>query len=129
MTKRLNRWFIFADEDRTIAERALEEGILNQVCFHAQQGVEKLLKGKLHDTEKRIPKTHHLTELLGLCITIDNNLKTFEKDCMTLDRYYIPTRYPDALPGTLPEGLPNERDAREAIEIFDRIRTAIVGCL
>lgn len=34
-----------------------------------------------------------------------------------LERFYIPTRYPDALPGTLPEGLPGERDAREALDM------------
>lgn len=30
------------------------------------------------------------------------------------DRFYIPTRYPDALPGAPPEGLPGKRDADEA---------------
>ncbi len=31
------RWLAFAREDLHMAELALTEGILNQVCFHAQQ--------------------------------------------------------------------------------------------
>jgi HEPN domain-containing protein len=34
-----------------------------------------------------------------------------------LDRFYIPTRYPDALPGMLPDGLPGQRDAQEALDL------------
>ena len=33
---------------------------------------------------------------------------------LLLDRFYIPTRYPDALPGMLPEGMPGRRDAEES---------------
>jgi len=46
-----------------------------------------------------------------------------------LDRFYIPTRYPDALPGMLPDGLPGARDAREALgmaqQTLERIRRAL----
>lgn len=34
-----------------------------------------------------------------------------------LDRFYIPTRYPDALPGVLPGGMPGRRDAEEALDL------------
>jgi len=36
-----------------------------------------------------------------------------------LDDFYIPTRYPDAIPGAMPEGLPNAEDAREALEVAE----------
>lgn len=29
----------------------------------------------------------------------------------------LPTRYPDALPGMLPEGLPGEQDATQVLEV------------
>jgi hypothetical protein len=32
-----------------------------------------------------------------------------------LNRFYIPTRHSDALPGTLPEGLPEEEEARKTL--------------
>jgi len=40
-----------------------------------------------------------------------------------LDDYYIPTRYPDALPGTLPEGLPEQSDAENAIGLARYLRS------
>ena len=45
--KKANNWFLFAEEDLLMAEIALENEIYNQVCFHSQQGVEKILKGFL----------------------------------------------------------------------------------
>jgi len=45
------------------------------------------------------------------------------------DRFYIPTRYPDAIPGDLATGLPNEADAREALNLarfaLERVESAI----
>lgn len=40
-----HKWLEFAHEDLVLAEAAFEKQIDNQVCFHAQQGVEKALKG------------------------------------------------------------------------------------
>ena len=34
-----------------------------------------------------------------------------------LDRFYIPTRYPDVFPGMLADGLPGRQDAREALAV------------
>jgi len=39
----------------------------------------------------------------------------------TMDQYYIPTRYPDALPGSFPEGLPGKEDAEEAVLLASRV--------
>lgn len=36
-----------------------------------------------------------------------------------LDDYYIPTRYPDALPGMLPDGLPVREDAETALRLAE----------
>ena len=44
-------------------------------------------------------------------------LAELRDDLVELDNYYIPTRYPDALPGTLPEGLPGESEAEEALRL------------
>ena len=39
-----DRWLAFAKDDLRIAELAMSEGIYNQVCFHSEQCVEKVLK-------------------------------------------------------------------------------------
>jgi HEPN domain-containing protein len=46
-----------------------------------------------------------------------------------LDRFYIPTRYPDALPGTLPEGFPGRRDAQEALDVAKQTLERVEGVL
>lgn len=42
-------------------------------------------------------------------------------ELLILDRFYITTRYPDALPGILPEGLPSEENAREAFNTAEEV--------
>lgn len=116
-----NNWFIFAEEDLKLAKYSLKEKIYNQVCFHSQQGVEKMLKGYLRQKKRKIPKTHLLDDLLNLCIETDSDFSEFKDHCLVLDKYYIPTRYPDALPGMLPEGMPGCGDAKGALRILKEV--------
>ena len=119
--KKTNNWLEFAKEDLKVAELSLKEAIFNQVCFHSQQCAEKALKAYLEANHKPIPKTHFLDELLNLCSEIDKDFEGLKERCSKLDDYYIPTRYPDALPGELPEGLPDKNDASEAISFAKEI--------
>ena len=48
---------------------------------------------------------------------------------MLLDRFYIPTRYPDALPGSLPQGLPRQADAEQAPRVARQVFDAIAQIL
>lgn len=116
-----NSWFEFAKQDLKMAEIALIEKLYNQVCFHCQQAAEKFLKGYLMNQNKEVPKIHFLDELLNLCICLDKGFEALREYCSELEDYYIPTRYPDALPGILPEGLPDEKDAQEALEFLRKI--------
>jgi HEPN domain-containing protein len=108
-----DRWFLFAREDFRMAELALKEGMYNQVCFHAQQCVEKVLKGFITHKGDVHPQTHKLADLLSSLSP--SPFDDLRDEIIILDRFYIPTRYPDALPGYLPEGLPSAEDAKESI--------------
>lgn len=110
-----NNWYEFAHDDLVVAMASFEKEIYNLACFHAHQGVEKMLKGYLASKGKDVPKTHFIGVLLKLCAEIDKEFNEIAEACIKLDDYYIPTRYPDALPGMLPEGMPNKDDAQEAI--------------
>jgi HEPN domain-containing protein len=115
MSDLAERWLAFAREDLRMAELALAEGIFNQACFHAQQCAEKAIKGYLEQQGQSPPRTHRMADLLpmlpaGLMQEIENALRL-------LDRFYIPTRYPDAFPGMLPDGLPGRQDAQEALAV------------
>ena len=121
------KWLEFARDDLTLAVLALQNGIYNQVCFHSQRGVEKALKGFLRSCQRSVPRTHALREGLTLCQTLDESFHTLKDTCVRLDRYYIPTRYPDALPGTAPEGLPARQDAEEAVAMLQEVLQWIKG--
>ena len=107
------RWLLFACQDLQMAELALKEGIYNQVCFHSHQCVEKCLKALLANQRKAPPRIHSIVDLLGLLPS--NYLKDLREELGQIDIYYIPTRYPDALPGSMAEGLPGQEEAEEAI--------------
>lgn len=116
------RWLGFAEEDLKVAEIILEEGIYNQVCFHSQQCVEKSLKAILVKNNQKIPRIHSIGDLLGICEEISKeDFAQFEDIALILDQYYKPTRYPDAIIGSLPDGLPDEEDAREALDMAKEI--------
>lgn len=120
--KETNDWFEFAEEDVTLAKISLREEIYNQACFHSQQGSEKILKGFLKTRNSVIPKTHSLNDLLSLCADIDASFEELRERCSALDNYYIPTRYPDALIGMTPDGLPNKTDAEKAVSYLEQIK-------
>lgn len=108
-------WLKFAVDDIRSSEVLLQEGIYNMVCFHAQQAVEKSLKAFIRYHRNRIPYIYNLEELCVRCLEIDSSFSQFLDDCITLDIFYQPTRYPEAPAGTLPEGMPNKEQAKDAL--------------
>jgi HEPN domain-containing protein len=110
-------WYRFAQEDLRAAEILFREEMYNQVCFHSQQATEKALKAvivKLLGTSP--PRVHALTDLLRMIppryfSTVRSAIIGF------LDVFYLPVRYPDALPGMAPDGLPGGKEAEEALEL------------
>lgn len=117
----------FAEEDIRSAEILFGEEIYNQACFHSQQCVEKLLKACLLSHGKHFPKIHSLDELAEECIKAGElSLLQYKSSIAILTLYYTVTRYPDALIGSLPDRLPNESDAKEAIDTAKSIYDLLV---
>ncbi len=119
--KRYREFLMFAEEDLKSARVLLKEEIFNQVCFHSQQVAEKSLKSFIKFKKRISPKTHSLLELLNICSQYDKRFSALLDICKFLDKFYIPTRYPDAIVGSLPEGLPSKKDAEKALEIAESI--------
>ena len=117
-------WFEFARTDLRMAELALGAGLFNQACFHAHQAVEKLLKGFILARGRHVPRTHSLLDLgclaqeLGFPQELRNKIRI-------LDGYYLPTRYPDALPYL--SHLPQRKEAEEAIALAKEAWQWIMG--
>ena len=51
----------------------------------------------------------------------DESLLSLKDESLYLDQFYVPTRYPDAPLGSLPEGEPKKADAKRAMGILDQI--------
>ena len=112
------RWLGFAAEDLEMVELAEKAGIHNQTCFHAQQCAEKCLKAIYAASGELIPRTNLITDLFEQLPPAKKvDLAGLHDRVTALDQFYIPTHYPDALPGSLPEGLPGPEHARSALEI------------
>ena len=126
------RWFHTGRGDLETAKILLSNSRFAHSCFHAQQAGEKALKALWYfiDQDPWGHSIHKLIEDLG---SVDKNayeiIRELSRDGAKLDRFYIPTRYPNGLPDIIPDSAYFEEDARAAIEsaekILDRIHNFI----
>lgn len=120
-----NQWLNYAEDDFIAAKELLKARLYNVVCFHSQQSIEKYLKAYLIYNGINPPRVHHLITLTRIISKFSDAFDEFIDDVKTVDMYYIPSRYPDAPIGSLPDAMPNENDAKKALEIADNIRKRI----
>jgi HEPN domain-containing protein len=120
-SERVQLWLCQAGDDLAVAQLVYREDYFSHACFLAQQSIEKALKGYLLEAANDYPRVHRLVELVTRCQEHDASFEGLLADCIVVDQYYIPTRYPNGIPGSLPEGLPGPDEAAEAIGIAKRI--------
>lgn len=107
-------------KNSSICKRRFRGGDYNWACFKAQQATEKALKAFLYGLGKP-KKGHLLIQLLDEIGKMEFEIKNIKEDCIRLDKYYIPTRYPNAWPSSFPEELYTKGEAEEAIERTKRV--------
>ena len=110
------RWLLQAERDLDDAEFCLSGKRYNLACFLAQQASEKALKAFLYAKGEEYVFGHSVAELLKRAIEYDESFKDC-RNASVLDKYYIPTRYPNGLPGGVPYEAFDEADAKRAIEL------------
>jgi HEPN domain-containing protein len=113
------RWLTQAKDEFQDADDLRKRGRFYLALFHFQQAAEKALKAYLYLKVKSIEVfyTHSIDDLLEMTLDISPDFKAVSR-AKKLDRYYIPTRYPNGLPGGVPSRYfddPNE--AEEAMEL------------
>ena len=99
MNEVTDEWVTKADNDFHSADILLhvaDTPIADTACFHCQQCAEKYLKAFLTDHLIRFERTHILTDLLRLCISIDTDFAEISGDLGSLEGYAVATRYPGA---------------------------------
>lgn len=115
------RWFRAAEDDLNAARHIRKGGFHPQACFLCQQAGEKSLKAFLYGEGVRDVMGHSLLKLLGGCEELDEGLTVLEDRARLLDRFYIPTRYPNGLPDGTPRENYTDADSENAVNAADAI--------
>ena len=88
-------WLLHAESDLKLAKLALDQGILpEQICFHAQQAVEKSMKAALLSSSVDFPFSHDLEELIYILEHAGIDLPSGLREAGTLTPYAVESRYP-----------------------------------
>jgi HEPN domain-containing protein len=96
--KNHNLWFEKARRDYEIAYKLLNDKdcpYIPEALYHAQQSVEKSLKGFLIFHGIVPDKTHNLVVLLDACMLINPTFQTLSQHARDLTDFAIKTRYPE----------------------------------
>ena len=119
---RVQRWLDQAATDLAIAVE-VRERYAHQACFHAQQSAEKILKALLTRLAGDAIPTHELERLMSTIAKLGTDVPDdVRADARSLDKFYVSTRYPDAL-GFADAALAYQpRDADAAIAGAERVR-------
>jgi HEPN domain-containing protein len=127
------RWLDTAKDDLDSAKILMNSGKFAHACFHAQQAAEKAVKAIWYH-EDIDPWGHSIQRLIedlqSENETIFNSIKEFIDPGRILDRFYIPTRYPNGLPDITPSMAFTRSDAESCIAhakhildcVFDLLR-------
>ena len=113
------RWLTQAKDEFQDADDLRKRNRFYLALFHFQQAAEKALKAYLYLKVKSVEVfyTHSIDDLLEMTFDISPDFKEVNQ-VKKLDRYYIPTRYPNGLPGSVPSRyFDDPKEAEEAMEL------------
>jgi len=120
MPERSKDWMNQAKRDLHTAQGLLDQRSFEWSCFVAQQAAEKAVKAVVQKLNA-VAWGHSLSELLSILakrVEVDKGLL----DCArALDKYYIPTRYPNSFDSGSPYQYFSKEDAENAIVCSGRI--------
>jgi HEPN domain-containing protein len=114
------RWLAQARSEVAFARVGLREGFYAQACFHCQESAEMALKALHYLGGARLVIGHSVVELLAPLAETHPVLASLRGATARLDQLYIPTRYPNGLPGGVPADVFSNEQATEAIEQAER---------
>jgi len=115
------RWFSQAESDLKAADWNFQGEFYENVCFFSQQAIEKALKAFLYKKGEKELITHSSSALAKKAIKYNKDFDKIIDDCKDLDKYYIPTRYPDSVPEGTPHEFYQEEDAEKALKVAKKV--------
>ena len=111
------RWWLTAQEDLDVAKALHKSGKHSHACFMSQQSAEKAVKALWlsidgdswgYSIQKLVIQFPQQDRL--------QNVQAWLEHAAHLDKFYIPTRYPNGLPDLTPGQVYHSQDSLQAIE-------------
>jgi len=117
----VRQWLRKAESDLLNIRNNLAASVVptDTVCFHAQQAIEKFLKGALIANGRNIGKTHDLVKLLTDVVDIVPDLAPYEEQFEEISEYGVGSRYPDDF------WEPTIEEAQQAFDIALKVEAII----
>lgn len=123
--KEAQRWLAQAERDLDDANFTKDGKRFNLACFLYQQAAEKAIKAYLYTQEIEDIWGHSVAELCGEAERYNKVFSSLLAESASLDKYYIPTRYPNGLPGGIPADVFQQKDADDASSSCQKIIAAV----
>jgi HEPN domain-containing protein len=120
MSNRYADWFRQAEADLRHAQNSLKSGDFEWSCFAAHQSAEKALKAVFLKSGQDA-WGHTLTALIGNLLPTGAPPPNLTDAARVLDKYYIPTRYPNGFDSGAPTDFFTEAESRQAIQLAEAI--------
>ena len=108
-------WLRQAKRDLDHAKQDLKSGYCEWGCFSCQQAAEKAVKG-LYQYLHAEAWGHSVKKLLEALPKANKAAQEIIERGAALDKFYIPTRYPNGFDMGTPEDYYNKKDLDEAIQ-------------
>ncbi len=119
------RWFRQSELDLDDAKFAADGKRYHLACFLSQQAAEKALKALLYSRGAEMVWGHSVADLCKSVQKLELDFSLPLGDAAPLDKYYVPTRYPNGLPGGIPSDAFASRDADLAISMASAVLEAV----
>ncbi|MFQ5899546.1 MAG: HEPN domain-containing protein [Candidatus Methylomirabilia bacterium] len=119
------RWLEQAEIDLGWAQLLADRGGYHLACFLAQQVGEKALKAFLYGQGEEIVLGHSIERLCREASRWDPRFGEHVSRWAILDGYYVPTRYPNSLPDSIPARVYTRDAAQDAVRLTGEIVTFV----
>jgi HEPN domain-containing protein len=120
MANREQDWLRQAERDMDVARASRHNGHFDWSCFAAQQAAEKALKA-LYQHHHAEGWGHVLGRLVEGLLDTEPGLANHKEFARILDKFYIPTRYPNGLDAGAPADAYTNTEAEMAIAYAEQI--------
>ena len=118
MTAMTKEWVQKAEADYDVVlllRRSRKSSRYDAIRFHCQQCAEKYLKAVLQESDRRIPRTHDLTELLHLVLPVEPTWLRLIPELKLLSKGAVEFRYPGKWASSA--------DARKSFKTCEEVRS------